>query len=1007
MRSLRVLLGLSLVAVACRGTDTTPPTGSTPGKVGVVDPAPTLDVAEILASSDLPEPLEVPLPGDPMGVTIHRLSNGLTVYISTDRQKPRFTAWVGVRAGSRMDPADSTGLAHYLEHMLFKGSDEFGTLDMEAEQPHIDAVAELYRALRATDDPTERSRILADIDAQTQEQGKYAIPNEIDRMYATLGVEGVNAFTSNEQTVYIGSVPSNRLEQWAAIEAERYTDPVFRLFWPELESVYEEKNLDLDSVGSRAWKAMLAGLFPKHPYGTQTTIGEVEHLKSPAYDDMAAYFDTWYVPNNMAIVLAGDIDPHTAIPTLEKAFGHLQPKPLPSLTPAELPPVEGRVTAQVRGDGEPGLRMAWQTVPVGHPDAAALTVLDRVLDDVSVGQLNTRLELTKRLPAVGSSNNALNEAGFFFAWADARQGQSLDDVEAMIAEVIDDVRKGKVPAEAVDAAKLHWRLDREERMESAGSRASRMMDAFVEHRAWSDVVAERDAIAAVTRDDVVRVANTYLGDDRVVVHKRKGQPTLPKLDKPAITPVEIDPSRKSPFAQRIEQMQAPELVPVWAEEGKHYARRSLRSGELIAVKNPRNDLFSVTIAVERGYRKEPLLCYALDVFDSSSWGDKDAAAVHEQLYALGASVHTACDAENSAVTIEGVDETLEQAVDVVTRWMAESTVSSDLLEAHLRNTLSNRRDHLEKDAYLTAALDAYAKYGDASAWKRQPSNAALAKATTAKVQRLIRTAFDYRGRTVYFGPRSADDAAAFFDQRKTSRKSGSFKKAGRAWVREFRPLREPTVYFLDKEVAKASVRFAFPAAPLPREQRPLAELYSHVLSGNMSAAVFQELRESSGLVYSASARVSAGRTPEDASALFGALSTQVDKTPDALARFLGLLKAPPLSEARVEESREALDHEYRASRIDPRWLGWSVVSWDEQGESKDPRAWRWSQIMSAAPQDLEAFAASWTDLPVVFAVVGERARVGMDALEAIGPVHEVSPETLFGYGPFPEDSERP
>ena len=1006
MRSLRVLLGLSLVAVACRGTDTRPPEGApAPGKVGTVDPPPGSEA--IIAATDLPEPLASPLPGDPMGVTIHRLSNGMTVYISTDRQKPRFSAWVGVRAGSRMDPADSTGLAHYLEHMLFKGTDEFGTLNMEAEQAHIDAVAELYRALRATDDPAERASILAKIDAETQAQGEYAIPNEIDRMYATLGVEGVNAFTSDEQTVYIGSVPSNRLAQWAAVEAERYTDPVYRLFWPELESVYEEKNLDLDSPGSRVWNAMLQGLYPEHPYGTQTTIGKVDHLKSPAYDDMAAYFHRWYVPNNMAIVLAGDIDAATAIPVLEKAFGHLQPAAVPEPTPAELPPVAGRVSTEVLGDGEPGLRVAWQTVPVGHPDAAALTVLDRVLDDASVGVLNTRLELTQKLPAVGSSNNALNEAGFFYVWAVARQGQGLDDVEAMIGGVLDDVRAGKVADEAVEAAKLHWRLDRQEGLESVGSRASRMMDAFVEHQSWSDVVALRGAVEAVTREDVVRVANTYLGDDRVVVYKRKGQPELPKLGKPAITPVAIDPSRKSPFAQRIEQMEAPELVPVWAKEGKHYARRSLASGELLAVQNPRNDLFSVTIQIKRGYRKEPLLCYALDVFDSSSAGSTSAEAMHRELYAMGASMWTSCNAESSSITIEGVDETMDRAVDTVVRWLGTATVDDTLLAAHLENTLSDRRDHLDKDAYLTAALDAYAKYGDASAWKRQPSNAALAAAKTGKVQRLLRTLLDYRGRTLYFGTRSADEAAAYFEQRRTSRKNTAFKDPGPAWVRRFRPLKGPEVYFLDKEVAKASVRFAYPAPPMAREQRPLGELYTQVLSGNMSAAVFQELRESSGLVYSASARVSPGRTPEDASALFGSLSTQVDKTPDAVARFMALLQSPPLSSTRVEEAREALDHEYRASRIDPRWLGWTVVGWDEQGEAADPRAWQWQQVMKADDAALTAFATAWTQLPVVFAVVGERKRVGMGALKKIGPVHEVKPETLFGYGPFPSGSERP
>ncbi len=1002
---LPALVGVCLVClVGCRGSDTRAPQGgASPGKVATVDAEPDLSPEAIFAASDLPEPLATPLTRDPMGVTVHRLSNGMTVYISADRQEPRFSAWIGVRAGSRMDPAASTGLAHYLEHMLFKGTDEFGTLDMEAEQPFVDAVAALYRQLRQTDDPQRRAAILAEIDAQTQAQAKFAIPNEIDRMYATLGLEGVNAFTSDEETVYIGSVPSNRLAQWATIEAERYTDPVYRLFWPELEAVYEEKNLDLDEPSSRLWYAMMGALFPEHPYGTQTTIGKVEHLKSPAYQDMADYFERWYVPNNMAIVLAGDVDATTAIPRLEQAFGHLRPSTVPAPPPGALPPVKGRVVREVVGDGEPQLHMAWQTVPAGHEDAAALEVLDRLLDDDRVGLLNTRLELTQKVPSAGSSASALNEAGYFYAWAEARQEQPLEEVEGMLGDVIGQLRAGEFSDADVAAAKLQWSLARKRALESNGSRASRMMAAFIEHRAWSDDVDLEAAIAAVTREDVIAVAKRYLGEDYVVAFKRKGKVALPKLAKPAITPVPIDPARKSAFAERIEGMDAPELMPVWAEEGQHYDRRTLPNGELIAVSNPRNDLFSVTIQVKRGYRKEPLLCYALELFDLSGRGDTSAEALQKELYALGSSVWTSCDAEYSSITLQGVDANLEATMDAVDAWLEDPTFTAQLQEKRLKNTLSARADQLDQDQYLTSALDAYAKFGERSAWKQQPSNAALAAAKPATLRRLMRTVLDYRGRTIYFGTRSADQAAALLGREKTSRGRTRFPDPGDAWVRTFREVDGPIVYFLDKEVAKASVRFVYPSAPMTREQRPLGRLYTQVLSGNMSAAVFQELRESSGLAYSAYAGVDAGRTPEDASALMGVLSTQTDKTPDAIARFLALLQSPPLSSSRVQEAREALDHEYRSTRIAPRWLGPTVVEWEEMGERADPRAWEWAQVKEADAAALEAFARTMVQAPVIFAVVGEKARVGMDALRAIGEVKEVQPETLFGYGPFPSD----
>ncbi|MGB1016421.1 MAG: M16 family metallopeptidase, partial [Nannocystaceae bacterium] len=318
--------------------------------------------SSILAASGLPTPHAAPLPGDKMGVTIHRLQNGLTVYISTDRQKPRFNAWIAVRAGSRHDPAASTGLAHYLEHMLFKGTDEFGTRDYEAERPHLEQIAKLYTQLRENQDPGQREALLKQLDEANQASGALAIPNEFDRMYKRLGIEGLNAFTSDEQTVYIADVPSNRLEAWAKVEAERFADPTFRQFFTEIEAVYEEKNLSLDNPWSRTDETLMLGMYPAHPYGTQPTIGTSEHLKNPAYQDMVDFFHRWYVPNNMAIVLAGDIDAETALPVLEQTIGTWQPKALEKPEPGQITPLTARAQREVTVEGSEGVMLAWHTV---------------------------------------------------------------------------------------------------------------------------------------------------------------------------------------------------------------------------------------------------------------------------------------------------------------------------------------------------------------------------------------------------------------------------------------------------------------------------------------------------------------------------------------------------------------------------------------------------------------------------------------------------------------------
>lgn len=988
--TLIALLGL----VACqrpRGTEV--PGATTPAVVAPADDSAAR--AAILAASDLPDVQATPRADDPMDVTIHRLGNGMTVYISPERQAPRFTAWIAVRAGSRHDPPNSTGLAHYLEHMLFKGSDELGTIDGEAEGVHVAKVRDLYVKLREAKDPAARKALFAEIDAQTQAMAKYAIPNEFDRVMALMGAEGVNAYTSNDETVYMGDVPANRLAAWAALEAEQFHDPVFRLFYPELEAVYEEKNLALDDPDDRVWETMARALMPKHPYGNQTTIGTVEHLKTPAYQDMVEFHARWYAPNNMAIVLSGDVDPATAIPVLEAAFGTAPPRPLTPPHPGEIVPLRGRTEHVVLAEGEEAVTIAWLTVPEAHADQAALAVMDRVLDDAKVGLINTELELTQKLLGAGSFAVPMREAGYVGMQGTAKDGQTPAEVEALLMGVVAKLRKGEFTDADVEAAKLHHAVERKLRLEFPVVRAAEMTSAFVGHRQWADVLAREQAFAAVTRADVIRVAERYLGEDRVVVIRRDGKPEIPKIEKPEITPVPIDPGRSSAFARRIAEMPAAPLEPQWAVEGTHYVRRELPAGDLLTASNTRNDLFSLTYRFERGFRKAPLLCYALDLLELSGAGALDVDAFQKQIYAKGASIETGCDAETTTVNVSGPDAQMEAVLALMDQWFASPRFEAQTLARLYDNTLSERSDGMQEDWRLVSALDGFAKYDRRSAWLQAPSNRALAKARRKGLRALVSELFGYEHRTLYYGPRTAEAVAPIVARGRDHRPTGD------AQTRVWRKVAAPQIFFLHKDGAKATVRFVLPDGAAPRDDRPAAELYSEYLSGNMSALVFQEIRESRGLAYSASSYLDTGDRPRDAAGLLGFVSTQAEKLPVAIETFLSLLRGGDVQAARLEQSKAAVEQRYRANRIDPRAVSAWVVSWDDLGEASDPRSWQRERIAATTEADLEVLAKRFGALPVIIAVVGDRTRIDFAALAKIAPVREVTAADLFSYGPFP------
>jgi predicted Zn-dependent peptidase len=441
----------------------------------------------------------------------------------------------------------------------------------------------------------------------------------------------------------------------------------------------------------------------------------------------------------------------------------------------------------------------------------------------------------------------------------------------------------------------------------------------------------------------------------------------------------------------------PELEPEWVAEGQHYAHRKLPAGDLIAAKNTRNDLFSLTYSWKRGYRKEPLLCHALELFDLSGSGDMSAEALQKKLYALGVTVNSHCDAEYAEITIEGLDAKLEEALAVVNAWIADPKFTDEDVRKLYENTIVRRKDGLEEDWRLSSALDTYAKYDKKSAWLQHPSNAKLAKADGKTLRRLISTLPGWEHRTLYFGTREPDAIS------KVVAMGTRHKKTGDIPARVYRKVRKPEIFFLHKDGAKANVRFAIPRAALSRDRRPTARLLSEYLSGNMSALVFQEIREARGLAYTASSSYDTGRRPQDATGLLGFMSTQADKTPVAVDTFLGLLRTDQIQAERLEAAKLALDQEYRATRIDPRWITRWVTGWDDMGEKSDPRAWEWQTIGKLQHADLSAFAKQFVGAPVIIGIVGDRTRVDLDALEKIGTVHELVPADLFSYGPFPAD----
>lgn len=954
-------------------------------------PADCLKAASWEENSRLPQTVEAPLAADPLKVSVHRLSNGLTVYLSPNPQEPRVTAWIAVRAGSRQDPSESTGMAHYLEHMLFKGSARLGTLDYAAEKDHLERISSLYEDLFTATDTARRREVYGRIDEVNRMASRYAVPNEIDKAYKSMGLRGVNAFTSNERTVYVCDMPKNRMEAWAKLESDRFSKPVFRLFQSELEAVYEEKNRSQDNAGRILNEALGKALFGAHPYG-RTVLGSIEHLKNPSLAKMYAFYDRFYVPNNMALALAGDFDRKETLALLEKSFGGLQPKPLAGAQAFEVPKPTGPARTEVAYEAEEQVILAWPLPPFGHPDGDALTVLDMVMDNSAAGILNLDLVQAQKVKAAGSGPDFLNEAGAWYLWAVPKDSQTLEQAEALLLETVEKLKSGAFSEEDLKAVITDFEIGEKRKLESNDARVSAMSDAFLRFQEWPQAAGRLERLRKVAKEDVLRVARAYLGEVRVAAYRRRGKPEIPSIQKPGFTKLEIDRKRESKFYRDILAVPAKPIEPRWVAEGKDYVRLKAPWGELIAAKNPVNDLFALSFVFERGRRHERHLCAAMDILDLSGAGDMGAESFKKALYALGTTLSTGCGEETSSVYLAGLESNLEKSLSLMRLHFDKPNTAPDTLARYVEVGIGAHKDNKVDPGYVMSALGEWAQRGRESAVLSELTDAELRGLRLEELHRIIGGVFGIQRRTGYVGLRDAAKVAGLLDE-----PGRSFLPPPARTPRRYRKPGKSEVFFTHRDMVQSQVGL-FAA---DEEVDPLHSVdyqyYANYMGGGMSAVIFQEIREARSLAYSAGGGYDAGNRLGDENRLYGRLGTQADKTVEASTLLRGLLTDLPFSDSRFQETRKALEQSYRTNPITFRAIPGAVMGWQDLGLSQDPRPARFQKALSYAPEQLKAFAKRFKDKPKTLYILGNRGRVDLEGLKKLGELTEKPIDELFPY----------
>ena len=937
---------------------------------------------------------------DPLKARIYTLDNGLKVYLTAYADAPRVQTNIAVRAGSKNDPADATGLAHYLEHMLFKGTDIYGSLDFEKEAPMLDKIEALYEEYRTIDmsDLENRERVWRQIDSISGEAAKYAIANEYDKMVTGLGAKGTNAYTSNEKTVYINDIPSNQIEKWLKLEAERFRYPVFRLFHTELEAVYEEKNRGLDSDGNKLFESLFDGLFPNHQYGQQTTIGTIEHLKNPSLTEIRKYFNKYYVPNNMAICLSGDFDYDETIKLIDKYWGSFERKEDTTFEVIQEIPIASPVYAEVYGPEAERLYIGFRFDGANTEDATMLTMVDMVLSNSAAGLIDLNLNQEQEIIGGGCFPYVRKDYSMHGFYGSPKQGQSLEEVKDLLLSQIEEVKKGNFEDWLLEAIISDLKLSQIKKLESNSGRANEFVSAFILGISWEDYQNEMAELEKITKQDIVDFANARYTDNYVVSYKRNGEDkSVLKVTKPAITPVSVNREDQSEFLVNLLAEDVVDIEPVFLNFDEDIQKSNVGDVALIYKENTENERFKLNYILDMGKDHDNRLKLAVDYLKFLGTADMSPSQKEKEFYKLGCDLSVNCSADKIQVTLSGLANNFDESVELFETILANAVADEDALVELKATKLKERADaKLNRQTILWRAMGNYAKYGSNSSFMNILSEEELNNVTSTELLDLIHNLTAYKHRILYYGPEKMSKVVSDLEKLHANKSDLKEIPAKKEFAES--AMDKPMVYVVDYDMKQAEVMMLSKGSRFNKNKLPIITYHNEYFGGGMSSIVFQEMRESKALAYSVYSTYTLPRDTNTSHYLMSYIGTQADKLPEAMKGMTELLDVMPEAESNMNNAKEAIEQKIRTERRTKSKVLSEYEGHQKLGVNHDLRKDVYESVQNFDMNSLREFHNSHISSGTrVVMVLGSKEDLDLDVLKQYGEIKHLTLEDVFGY----------
>ena len=938
--------------------------------------------------------------GDPFNARIYKLKNGLTVYMTVYKDEPRIQTYIAVKAGSKFDPDDASGLAHYLEHMLFKGTDKYGTTNYAKEKVYLDQIENLFEVYRKTTDKSERKIIYHKIDSVSGIASHYAIANEYDKMLSSIGAKGTNAYTSNEQTVYTNNIPSNQLAKWLTIEAERFRNPVMRLFHTELEAVYEEKNRGLDDDDRKMWVALYKGLFPTNPYGTHTVLGTIEDLKNPSIKKVLGYYHTYYVPNNMAICLSGDFDMDEAIKLIDEKFGAYETKQVPVYHPPLEKPITSPVTENVYGPEPSELVLAYRFPGAVTHDADMITMISKILYNRTAGLIDIDLNQSQKVLEASAFVDDMKDYSAFGLYGKPRNGQTLEQVKDLLLAEVEKLKKGDFPDWLPGAIINNMKLSETKSLESNRRRAHAFVNAFVLGESWEHYISQTKRLSKLTKDEIVQFANEHFDNNYVVTYKREGEDkNVKKIVKPQITPVKLNRKDQSAFFKKIINTPAPPIKPVFVDYQKDIQRASLKNDvPVYYVENTENKTFDLYYVLDFGTNSDKRLGLAISYLEYLGTSKYTPAQLKEEFYKLGCSFSVSSSNDQIYVSLSGLSDNFEKGLELFEEFLSDIQPNKEALDNLVKDILKERADNMiSRDKILWYAMFSYAQYGLHSPFRNILSESELNSVAPDELVDILKKIREYPHIVMYYGPLKLNSLTEILKQKHYI--PDKFLPVPTAEKFTELPTDNTKVDFVNyKDMVQAEIVCLSKDGLYDKDKAPLIALYNEYFGSGMQGVVFQELRESKALAYAVFARYSPPHKMEDSYYMFSYIGTQADKLSEAMNSMFDILNNMPESEINFDAAKSSLLNQIQTTRITKTSILFSMLNAKKLGLDFDIRKEIYDEVPKLTMKDVADFQKeNVKGRKYTILVLGDKEKVNMDVLAKYGNVKTLDVKEIFGY----------